>query len=368
MEKSKNRILVISNMYPGKRSNTYGIFVKNQVDAIKENQNDVDVAAVKDPRVGKFFVSRKYLTWLMRIVLILLFKGRKYDIVHAHYVFPSGLFGLVFKKVFGTKLVVTAHGGDIDKMSKKGPFFFNQTKTILKNADSIIAVGEELKKEIMEKFSIKQDEIKVINMGVNRDVFSPVDKDKAKEDLGFNINKYYLLYVGNYIEAKGILELIDAFKILKSSYSFLELNLIGSFKQDSFKRKIMDKIDSEKIEGITIHTSKNQQEVAKWMAASDIFVLPSHIEGFGLVALEAMSTHTPVVGSDVGGLSYLLDNGAGMLVNAKDVNSLQDGIEHIINNNKTRTQLILEGEKKAQKNDQDKLLKELQYIYDDITS
>ncbi|MFB4167173.1 glycosyltransferase [Virgibacillus sp. JSM 102003] len=366
MEKSKNRILVISNMYPGKQSNTYGIFVKNQVDAIKENLNDVDVVAVKDPRVGRFFVIKKYLFWLVQIMLILLLKGRKYDIVHAHYAFPSGLFGLVFKKIFGTKLVVTSHGGDIDKMSKKGPFIFNQTKTILKNTDSIIAVGEELKEEIIEKFGIEQDKIKVMNMGVNRDIFLPVDKDEAKEHLGIDREKFNLLYVGNYIEAKGLLELIEAYKNLKVTYPFLELNLIGSFKQESFRRKVMDKINIDEIEGITIHASKSQNEVAKWMAASDVFVLPSHIEGFGLVALEAMSTHTPVVGSDVGGLSYLLDNDAGILINAKDVTSLGKGIEEVINNKHIRQRLVQQGEIKAQENDQKQILIQLLKTYDDL--
>ena len=74
--------------------------------------------------------------------------------IHAHYVFPSGYLALLFKRLFGTRVIVTAHGGDIDKMAKKSEKLFQLTKVILHEADHVIAVGEELHQQLMTDFSI----------------------------------------------------------------------------------------------------------------------------------------------------------------------------------------------------------------------
>lgn len=363
MESKKKRVLVISNMYPGKLSKTYGIFVKNQVEALRNCDFHVDVAAVNDPRVGKYFVIKKYLIWMIKILFAIITRGKHYDVVHAHYVFPSGLFGMVFKKLFGSRLIITSHGGDIDKMSKKGPFFYNQTKKILNASDHVIAVGEVLKKEIEEVFGIDNNKISILNMGVNRDVFVPLDKEQTKSQLSLSLNKFHILYVGNYIEAKGLLELLDAYKKIKKTHASIELHLIGSTKQESFTKQLHRKVEIEKLKDVYIHPAMNQEEVAQWMAAADVFVLPSHIEGFGLVALEAMSCHTPVVGSMVGGLTTLLNDGAGVLVEPKNIDSIADGLTSVIESESLRNRLVGSGEIKAESNDQKILLKKLINIY-----
>src|SRR5699024_5579626 len=143
------RILIVSNMYPGKRSQTYGNFVRNQVEQLREKGLIVDVAAITDPRKGKFHTIKKYSLWFLKIFFILIFKGRKYDLVHAHYIFPSGWLALLFKRLFNTKVFVTSHGGDIDQMPKKGQYIYRQTKNILRKADHVIAVGEQLKKDMV---------------------------------------------------------------------------------------------------------------------------------------------------------------------------------------------------------------------------
>lgn len=350
-------------MYPSEKNATFGIFVKNQVEAIKQRNIHVDVAAITDQRMGKLYVIKKYLKWLLINLFFLLFKGRKYDVVHAHYVFPSGLFGLWFKKLYRTKLVVTAHGGDIDKMARKGPFFFKQTKKILENADSIIAVGEKLKQDIVNDFEINEEKIALINMGVNRKVFKPVNKAEAKQELQLTKNDLHILFVGNKIKAKGLAELVDAYKKLKEKYSNLQLHIIGPNKEPRFLADLQNKVKEEEIDSIYFYPPIEQSEIALWMSAADIFVLPSYIEGFGLVALEAMSCHTPVVGSDVGGLSYLLRSGAGVLVEPKNADSLKAGIEKLIVSETLREQIVIQGEKVANENDEEKQINKLLAIY-----
>ncbi|MGP4106089.1 glycosyltransferase [Virgibacillus sp. L01] len=367
MSKSKQkRVFVITNMYPSRKNKQFGIFIRNQVEALKNRGLTVEVAAIREQRAGKFFVIKKYFIWVMHIIYSLLFKGKSYDVIHAHYIFPCGLWGVWFKKLFGTRLVVTAHGGDIDKMAKKGTLFFKQTKKILQQADQVIAVGDHLKTEIVTDFGIHEEKITIINMGVNRNVFAPVNKNKAKKQLNLPEERVQLLFVGNLIKAKGLYELIEAYSQLKKASYSIELHLIGTVKDPTFINQLKQKISDEKIEDVFFHSPKNQQDISLWMSASDVFVLPSHMEGFGLVALEAMSCHTPVVGSDVGGLSYLLSDGTGVLIEPHNINSLQNGIEMILNSSDFRNSLIRLGEKKAREYEEEKQLDKLLGIYEMI--
>ncbi len=108
-----------------------------------------------------------------------------------------------------------------------------------------------------------------------------------------------------------------------------------------------------------------QKEIAKWIAAADVFVLPSHHEGFGLVALEAMAVGTTVVGSDVGGLSYLLDNEAGILVEPKNPESLAAGLKQALEQtSETRRNNAAE---KVAGHTYEVIAERLTAIYDDVS-
>jgi len=360
----KKKILVISNMYPSKKNKTFGIFVKNQVKALRDNGLKVDTLVINESRMGKVYVIQKYLKWMMSAMKDLLLKGKDYQLVHAHYVFPSGLLGLMFKRLFGTRLIVTAHGGDIDRMARKNKQIFNLTKKILHESDHVIAVGDKLKADIVKDFEIEEGKVSVLNMGVNRTVFAPVERQLARKQLNLNQDNPILLYVGNIIKAKGLLELINAYKVCKETIPSLELHLIGAKKEPSFYEQLVSIIRDNQLTDITFHEAKGQKEVAVWMNAADAFILPSHMEGFGLVALEAMSCSTPVIGSDIGGLSYLLDGQSGYKVLPKDSTSLANGIKEILINDELRTTIIKNGESKARAYDQEVVLQRLLEIYE----
>ncbi|WP_226581182.1 glycosyltransferase [Halobacillus litoralis] len=357
------RVLVISNMYPSRKHPTYGIFVKNQVEALKEKGLTIDTAVNRDNRGGKVNVIRKYLNWLVKILLAFITKGRQYDVVHAHYIFPSGLPALLFKKVFGAKLVVTSHGGDLDQMANKNKTIASLTKRILQEADEVIVVGEALKTEVTEKFGIDSEKVSLINMGVDRSVFAPADAKEMKQELKLSPDRFHILYVGNHIKAKGLSELLEAFQEIRNERKNAELHFVGSVKDESYLEELKQSVHKENKQVVHFHGPKDQQTLAKWMAAADLFVLPSYIEGFGLVALEAMSCHTPVVGSDVGGLSYLLSDGAGVLVQPKDAWSLKQGIENVMDDPALRHSMVEKGEQTARENDTERLLKEIIKLY-----
>lgn len=348
----KKNITVVSNMYPTEEHKSFGVFVKNQVLELRKHGLHVDVIAIDNPHKGKVNLLKKYGKWFLQFLFHFLIKGRKTDVVHAHYVFPSGLIGKWYKKFFGAKLVVTAHGGDIDKMAKKNVRIFNMTKAILEDADKVIAVGQDLYSTLKNDYKVSENKLSLINMGVNLEVFKKMDKIEARNACGIKPETTPILFVGNLIEQKGLLELVTALESINRKMNF-DLYVIGSNKDSGFFDKLISEI---KIKGLKdrIHFvgTKTQQEVAKWMAAAEIFVLPSHIEGFGLVALEAMACGTPVVGTSVGGLKYLLADQCGILAEPKNPVALEKALLTLLENEALKEEIIRNGSNRAVENDQ----------------
>ncbi|KIL46617.1 hypothetical protein KP77_27440 [Jeotgalibacillus alimentarius] len=359
-------ITVITNMYPSTAHPTFGIFVKNQVEALKAEGYQVDVIAIKDPRGGKVNALKKYGIWALKNLIYLITKGKKTDVVHAHYVFPSGLFGMLYKKIYKTNMIVTAHGGDIDKMARISPVTHRMTKNIIKNADHTIAVGNQLYDTIEQEFGAPRQKLELLNMGVNRSVFNIHEKQQVRSKLGMNQQEKAVLYVGNIIKQKGLSELIEAIDILKKDGAFdqAKLYLIGAKKSPGYFTELQEEISKRNLDDVVRYVgTKNQKELAEWMSASDAFVLPSHIEGFGLVALEAMSCGTPVIASRTGGLPYLLDQQAGHLVEPKNAASLAEGIRTVLSDPSYREKLRENGLKRAAENDETRVIQKLGQLY-----
>lgn len=355
------KVLVLSNMYPSHLSKTFGIFVKNQVELLRKKGLDVDVIAIRDPRKQKGTLLKKYGKFFLQNLWNLIVRGRKYDAVHVHYIFPTGLVGLLYKKWFGKKLIVTSHGGDIDQMSKKSPFVQKQTKKILEAADHVIAVGEGLKKDIKENFSIPDEKISVINMGVNREIFYEQDNEKLREKLGIAPEEKVILFVGNLIRAKGLDDLLAACEKMSMEEENISLHLIGEAKDKIYIQELKNRVD--KLKNAVIHDAVGQLEIAEWMNAADLFILPSHMEGFGLVALEAMACGLPVVGTDVGGLKFLLDGNAGMKVEPHNPEELAEKALEVLRNPQIQKELKENGLKKANQYDQHRLVDRVISLY-----
>ncbi|WP_404404970.1 glycosyltransferase family 4 protein [Jeotgalibacillus malaysiensis] len=359
-------ITVITNMYPSKQHPTFGVFVKNQVEALRSEGYQVDVIAITDPRGGKGNALKKYGIWALKNLVYLITKGKKTDAVHVHYVFPSGLFGMLYKKIFKTNMIVTAHGGDIDKMARISPVTHLMTKNIIKNADTTIAVGNQLYDTIHQEFNAPESKLELLNMGVDRSVFKPYDRSNTRQKFNISEDENVLLYVGNMIEQKGLLDLVESVDLLKQEGAFEHscLYMIGANKSPAFFTRLQEEISKRKLDDVVRYVgTKNQKELAEWMSASDAFVLPSHIEGFGLVALEAMSCGTPVIASRTGGLPYLLDQQSGHLIEPKNPASLAEGIRTVLSDPSYREKLRENGFKKAAENDQERVIQKLKQLY-----
>lgn len=321
------KVLVISNMYPSASHPSYGIFVKNQVEALKRVGIEVDIAVNDNPAVGKKNVIMKYAKWAKQALQLGRKGKRDYTVTHAHYVFPSGMLSLALKKMFNIPYIVTAHGGDIERMAKKNARIRNWTASILQQAEHVIAVGPVLAQQIEQDFHIPTNKISVLSMGVNRQVFAPGNQQQARQELQV-ADKFTYLFVGNVIEQKGIEELLQAYAKVKSQTERqTQLIIVGSRRDQSFIDRIQPLVDAD----VRFEDPVKQPQLVKWFQAADVFVLPSHLEGFGLVALEALASGTPVIASQVGGLVSLLGEGAGQLVPAKNSLALSEEMLRALN-------------------------------------
>lgn len=327
------KIMVFSNMYPSAQHPTYGIFVKNQVRLLESAGVDVDVVVIQDPGKGKKAALKKYMTWCGQAIWKMVKNRKAIALTHAHYAFPTGVLSLIGKKIFGIPYVVTVHGGDIDQMAAKSQRIADMTKRILQQAEAVIVVGDKLREEVTSRFGVPSSNVHVMSMGVDTSVFKEIPKAEAREQLGLPIDEKIMLYVGNVIRAKGLLELVEAFDSLKMSLPDSRLYIVGSQKDQAFVKELRSFIQENDVEDILFKDPLGQADLALWMAASDTLVLPSYHEGFGLVALEAMACGTTVVGTDVGGLSYLLQDGAGILVEPENPASLATGVWHALGEN-----------------------------------
>ena len=324
------KVLVISNMYPTQAHISYGIFVKNQVEQLEAQGIETLLAVNADPAKGKLNVLKKYASWMLGAVSLAKKHKRDLSMTHAHYVFPSGLISLYLKKRFNIPYVVTAHGGDINKMAKKNEQIRKMSSSILQNASHVIAVGEELAATIERDFGVTKDKLSVMSMGIDRTIFKqPEDKQQVQQSLGMDPSKKNFLFVGNVIQEKGVEELVVAFNDIAKNDSSTALYIVGSTKDQGFFEKIKPLIQNNK--SITFVNPMPQPELVRYFQAADVFVLPSYIEGLGLVALEAMACGTPVIASNVGGLHYMLKDGAGQLVEPKNSADLTSAFQKALN-------------------------------------
>lgn len=356
------KIVVISNMYPTKNHPTFGLFVKNQVEQLKETGADIKVIAIDEPGKGKVLTIKKYFSWLLRSMYYLLKNKKDISLTHAHYAFPTGAISLIGKKVFNIPYVVTVHGGDIDKMAKKNATIKRMTGRILENASQVIVVGERLKEEVVRDFNIPKERVDVLSMGVDTTVFKKHDQAEVRGKLGIPQSDKTCLFVGNVIREKGVAELIQAFGKIKEQYGESRLYIVGSQRDTNFINELTAIIREKGIHDVYFQQPLGQGELAEWMAAADVLALPSYHEGFGLVALEAMAVGTPVVGSDVGGLSYLLEGGAGILTRPKEVDSLAAGLVKAFVSEGIQMEKM---EEVVQKHAATTILKSLLSIYED---
>ena len=270
------------------------------------------IGTMKDgSKLKKLFVA---VISYMRFCLSL----SKNDIVHVHVASDNSYrrksFFIKRAKKCGKKILIHQHGGEWEEYySNLSQSAKEKVRSTFELADHFMTVSESHKRFFENRVGLKNVEVYPNTVSV------PDYKDRA-------FNSHRLLFMGRICREKGIEELIDAVTSLRGKFKDLELVLAGIWEDRDLKMKAGSHGEFIKYAGwVTGEDKKNL------MDNTDIFVLPSYFEGLPVTVLETMAAGMCVVASDVGGIPMIIkDNETGMLIRAKDKDSLRDALERLL--------------------------------------
>jgi N-acetyl-alpha-D-glucosaminyl L-malate synthase BshA len=231
--------------------------------------------------------------------LVDIVKHEKLDLLHVHYAIPHATVAYLAKKILLTEgiyipVITTLHGTDITLVGQNAAFK-PVVKFGIEKSDGVTAVSHYLKKETQDVFETDKD-IRVIHNFIDFDRFKPIDKNHFKKAIAPNGEKI-LVHVSNFRKVKRV---GDVVKIFEKVYKEIpcKLLLVG----DGPDRYNAEQLCREIGLCHEVRFLGKQDAVEELLAISDLFLMPSGSESFGLAALEAMACEVPVISSNVGGL------------------------------------------------------------------
>ncbi|KAF5084122.1 MAG: glycosyltransferase family 4 protein [Methanoculleus marisnigri] len=245
------------------------------------------------------------------------------DIIHAHFVWPNGFVGAKLKGECGIPFVVTAHGYDIYDLPFRDAEWKERIEAILNAAEVVITVSNS-NRECIKKLDVTTP-VEVIPNGFRHDQFRPMQMEMCRRSLGLPVERKIILSVGNLVDVKGHTYLIDAMSEVVRKRKDVLCLIVG---RGELKHRLEKKVSSLGLEQhVRLVGGKPHNEIPLWMNASDIFVLPSLRESFGVVQIEAMACGKPVVATRNGGSEEIVTpDDTGLLCAAEDPRSLAESI------------------------------------------
>ncbi len=244
-------------------------------------------------------------------------KKEKLDLLHVHYAIPHASAAYTTKQILASEgiyipFITTLHGTDITLLGKD-PSFLPAITFSINQSDAVTAVSESLKRETYEYFKITK-EIHVIPNFIDVDLYNHTSEDCQKSNYAPNGEKL-LTHISNFRKVKRIDDVIKVFESVQKQVH-AKLLMVGDGPERETAEAMVEQMGiREKVLFLGKITSPE-----RILCISDLFLLPSETESFGLAALEAMAAGVPVISSNTGGIPEVNIHGVtGMLSNVGDV-------------------------------------------------
>lgn len=250
------------------------------------------------------------------------------DLLHVHYAIPHASAAYMAKQILKEKnisipVVTTLHGTDITLVGKD-PSYEPVVTFSINKSDGVTAVSEDLKKDTLEHFDIYQH-IEVIPNFIDLDRFKRQKKDHFKTAICPNGEKL-MVHTSNFRKVKRVEDVIHVFNNVRKIIP-AKLLLVG----DGPERIKMEKLCRELGTCDDIRFLGKLEAVEEVLSVSDLFMMPSEKESFGLAALEAMSCEVPVISSNAGGIPELnIDGVTGFTCEVGDIKDMTEKSLHIL--------------------------------------
>ncbi|MCG2635255.1 MAG: glycosyltransferase [Gammaproteobacteria bacterium] len=360
------RIILLASSYPRSADDSASIFLRHLARYLAKEGLEVHVLAPHDPAVrhdlhdpGVKIHRYRYPTWRRRLAYgsgilpnlranpwlalqlpgfliaqlgTLLWLGLRLrpNLIHAHWILPQGLVGVLVGSLLRIPVVTTAHGGDAFALKGAGPGALK--RWVLRRSRHWTANTEATAGAVTTTRGIPAPA--VIPMGVEVQHFSTGDGTALKKRLGESHR--VILFVGRLVEKKGVTVLLEAYaKLPRDTRQSCRLWIVG----DGDDRKDLEQQSRELhiTEGVWFAGRVTNQNLPDYYGAADIFVAPSIVdesgdtEGQGVVLLEAMAAGAAIVASRVGGIGEVIEDGVtGTLVPPRDPEALAHALETLL--------------------------------------
>lgn len=363
---------MLSHMYPSAINPTAGIFVHEQVRALRALGHDVRVASptgIAPPLLPRWSAHRdvpgsdvvdgvpvlypRKLTlpgsrlgtrnadamfWAIRGPLTRI-RGRwPFDVIHAQMLVPDGWAAARLGRRLGVPVLATAHRADVIDLPARGPAYARQVREAVEGIDQIATVSRAIR-AATEAAGTPVRPVQVIPNGADTAVFFPRDRAEARRRLDVPADVPVVTYVGKLVPRKGVDVLVEALGLLAGRPAGAPLVLaagIGEMRE-TLEARLAELGLSDRVRFV----GKIPHDELPWyMCAGDVFVLPSYSEGLPTVACEALNCGVPMVATAVDGTPEIVRHEeTGLLVPAGDATALADALERILGDHVLRARL-----------------------------
>ncbi|MCD4844216.1 MAG: glycosyltransferase family 4 protein [Methanosarcinales archaeon] len=278
-----------------------------------------------------YWTQQEILTysWKAKQFIEKLLLEKTYDICHTFFGIPCGAVAYLFKE--NLPYVVSLRGSDVPGFNDRFSFQYILLKPLInriwRESSAVVANSEGLKELALE--SSPSQDISVINNGINISDFKP-DINSINNNINNHtykkIKKFNIVCISRLIERKGISFLLKAIKKIKNKK--VKLILVGKGKQEDELHQLAK--DLEITDRVEFKGYVDHDDIADIYQESDLFVLPSFNEGMSNALLEAMASGLPVISTDTGGTSELID-GNGILIQKGNSDEIAQAISTVMN-------------------------------------
>ena len=245
----------------------------------------------------------------------------KVDAVLGSWAYPDGCAAVALARLLGVPAAVKLHGSDINVLGEQ-PAPRAYMRALLPRAARIVAVSRALGRRVAA-LGVDPARVEVVYNGVDQALFHLRDQAEARRALGLPATGRIILYVGNVLETKGVLDLAAAFEKLSLRQPETTLVIVGGGAAMAQCEEVARRVGPR----MQLAGGRPLAEIGTWMAACDVLTLPSWNEGTPNVILEALACGRRVVATDVGGIPDLIDSDlVGEMVPPRDPDALADAL------------------------------------------
>ncbi|MCL9808784.1 N-acetyl-alpha-D-glucosaminyl L-malate synthase BshA [Flavobacterium luminosum] len=252
------------------------------------------------------------------------------DLLHVHYAIPHAYAGYMAKQMLKDEginipMVTTLHGTDITLVGNH-PFYKPAVTFSINKSDVVTSVSQSLKEATLRLFDIKNEIVVIPNF---IEIDETINRNQVcKRSVMANSDERIITHISNFRKIKNIPDVVNVFYRIQEKIP-AKLMMVGDGPEKVIAEELCEKLG---IQDKVIFFG-NSNEIHQILGYSDLFLLPSETESFGLAALEAMACGVPVVSSNTGGLPEVNSHGySGYLSNVGDVDDMAENALKILRN------------------------------------